>query len=80
MAVEPPLNHGRWFPNTCGTPSTRGEGDTDLKADRKLAHHTLPSRVDTRAPAAYAVQNAIGTNADAMDGDYHAQQRHMRTA
>ena len=80
MAVEPSLSHGRWFPNTRGAPSPRGEGDTDLEADRKLAHDTLPSRVDARAPMAYAVRNAIGTNADAMDGDYLAQQRHMRAA
>jgi hypothetical protein len=78
MAVEPSLNRGRWFPDTRGAPSPRGEGATDLEDDRKLAHDTLPSRVDVRAPMAYAVQNAIGTNADAMDGDYLAQHRHVR--
>lgn len=80
MAVVPSLNHGRWFPKARGAPSPRGEGATELEDDRKLAHDTLPSRVDARALMAYAVQNAIGTNADAMDGDCLAQQRHMRAA
>ena len=58
--------------------SPRGEGATDLKADRKLAHDTLPSRVDARAPMAYVVQNATSASADVMDGDYLAQRTQMR--
>src|SRR5260370_9694092 len=61
-------------------PSPRVECATHLQADTKLAHDTRPSRVDARATMSYAVQHAIGTNADDMDRDYFAQRTRMRAA